>query len=37
LRRGEKVLDKVLAETSVEEVVREMFNLKERKKSLEKL
>jgi simple sugar transport system ATP-binding protein len=37
LRRGEKVLDKLLGETSVEEVVREMFNLKERKKSLERL
>ncbi len=35
LRRGEKVLDKRLSETSIEEVVREMFGLKERKESLE--
>jgi simple sugar transport system ATP-binding protein len=37
LRRGEKTFEKMLLETSIEEVVREMFGLKERKKSLEKL
>lgn len=37
LRRGENVLDKRLSETSIEEVVREMFGLKERKESLERL
>lgn len=37
LRRGEKVFEKMLSETSIEEVVREMFNLKERRKSLERL
>ena len=37
LRRGEKALDKILLETSIEEVVREMFGLKERKESLELL
>lgn len=37
LRRGEKTFEKTLLETSIEEVVREMFDLKERKESLEKL
>jgi simple sugar transport system ATP-binding protein len=37
LRRGEKVFDKMLSKTSIEEVVREMFGLKERKESLERL
>lgn len=37
LRRGEKTFEKKLSETTIEEVVREMFDLKERKKSLEKL
>jgi ribose transport system ATP-binding protein len=37
LRRGEKTFEKKLSDTSIEEVVREMFDLKERKKSLEKL
>lgn len=37
LRRGVKILDKHLSETTVEEVVRAMFDLKERQKSLERL
>lgn len=37
LRGGEKVLDKILSETSMEEVVRDMFGLKERREFLERL
>jgi simple sugar transport system ATP-binding protein len=37
LRRGVKILDRHLSETTVEEVVRAMFDLKERQKSLERL
>jgi simple sugar transport system ATP-binding protein len=37
LRRGVNILDKHLAETTLEEVVRAMFDLKERQKSLERL
>ena len=37
LRRGEKTFEKMLSETSIEEVVREMFDLKKRKEFLEKL
>ena len=37
LRRGEKTFEKMLSDTSIEEVVREMFDLKKRKELLEKL
>jgi ABC-type sugar transport system ATPase subunit len=37
LRAGEKVLDRILPETSIEEVVRAMFGLRERREALERL